>query len=149
MATTVLSNLKFVAAKRSNQVSPVLQRRSKLTKSLAEQIALATAMQAGTTYAPMQQHTVKDEETGLRKTIQIPKRVRPNWFVTDTGKLVVCVKYGAKVIELVKGKTAVELAADASDLIPTLSKLKEAAEAGELDAQLEAVAGAVRKTLKK
>ncbi len=94
----------------------------------------------------MQSHTVKDEETGLRKIIQIPRRVRPNWFVTDTGKLCVCVKYGAKVIEFAKGKTAIELAADASDLVQTLEILKRAAEAGELDAQLEAVAGAVRKT---
>jgi Family of unknown function (DUF6641) len=144
-----LSSLKLVAAKRPNQISPVLQRRNKMLKSLHEQILLATAMQEGKQYAPVQQHTVKDKETGERKTIEIPKRVRPSWFVTDTGKLCVALKYGAKVIELAKGKTAVELAADGSDLISVLNTLKTAIEQGELDTQLEAVSGAVRKTLKK
>jgi hypothetical protein len=90
-----------------------------------------------------------DEETGQRKTVEIPKRVKPLWYVTDTGKLCISLKYGAKVVEFAKGKTAVELAADGSDLIATLETLKTAVEQGELDAQLEAVAGAVRKSLKK
>ena len=144
-----LSSLKIVAAKKQSQIPPVLQRRNKLIKSIHEQVLLATAMQDGKQYAPMQQHTVKDKETGERKTVEIPKRVRPSWFVTDTGKLCVALKYGAKVIEFAKGKTAVELAADGSDLIPTLEILRKATENGELDAQLEAVSGAVRKTLKK
>jgi hypothetical protein len=144
-----LSSLKLIAAKRPNQVPPVMQRRQKLAKSIYEQIQLANATAEGKQYSPMQSHTVKDEETGLRKTIEIPKRVRPSWFVAENGKLCVSLKYGAKIIEFAKGKTAVELAADGSDLVATLETLKLAVENGELDTQLEAVAGAVRKTTKK
>lgn len=144
-----LSSLKLIAAKRPNQIPPVLQRRNKLVKRIWEQIQLATAAAEGKQYSPMQLHTVKDEETGLRKTIEIPKRVKPMWYVTDTGKLCVSLKYGAKVIEFAKGKTAVELAADGSDLVATLETLKLAVENGELDEQLTAISGAVRKTLKK
>jgi len=146
---SALSSLKLVAAKRQNQIPPVMQRRNKLIARLHEQIQLATAAAEGKQYSPMQLHTIKDEETGLRKTVEIPKRVKPLWFVTDTGKLCISLKYGAKVIEFSKGKTAVELAADGSDLVATLETLKTAVAQGELDAQLEAVAGAVRKTLKK
>ena len=37
----------------------------------------------------------------------------------------------------------------ASDLVPTLETLKQAVESGELDAQLEAVSGAVKAGFKK
>ena len=146
---SALNSLKFVAAKRPNQVPAVVQRRNKLIKRIWEQVQLATAMAEGKQYAPTQLHTVKDEETGQRKTIEIPKRVKEWWFVTDTGKLCVALKYGAKVVEFAKGKTAVELAADGSDLIATLETLKQAVEGGELDTQIEAVSGAVRSKLKK
>ena len=144
-----LSSLKLVAAKRPSQISPVVQRRNKLITRIWEQVQLATANSEGKQYEPMQLHTVKDKETGERKTIEIPKRVKGWWFVTDAGKLCLSIKYGAKVVEFAKGKTAVELAADGSDLIATLETLKQAVEGGELDAQLEAVSGAVRSALKK
>lgn len=51
-------------------------------------------------------------------------------------------------MELAKGKTAVELAKP-TDLVPTLETLKAAIECGELDAQLEAVSGAVKAAFKK
>ena len=56
-------------------------------------------------------------------------------------------RYGAKVIELAKGKNAVELASKA-DLIITLETLKEAVLAGELDAQIETASGAIRSKFK-
>ena len=47
------------------------------------------------------------------------------------------------MIELAKGKTAVEVAT-AEDLIKTLEIIKGAVEAGDLDAQIEQASGAVR-----
>ena len=44
---TALANLKLVAAKKPAQLSPVVQRRSKVAKRIAEQIALAQAKQDG------------------------------------------------------------------------------------------------------
>ena len=54
------------------------------------------------------------------------------------------IRYGARVLELAKGKFAVELASPA-ELLPTLELVKAAIESGELDAQLESTAGALKK----
>jgi hypothetical protein len=144
-----LAQLKLIAAKRSVQVSPVVQRRNKVAKRIAEQIALATAKQEGKSYAPTKQRKVTDAATGESKTIAVPKRIKEWWFVTDTGKLCVQLKYGQKIVTLgAKGASAVELAT-ADQLVPTLEALKAAVEGGELDAQLEAVSGAVKAAFKK
>ncbi len=145
---SALANLKLVAAKRPVQLSPVVQRRNKVAKRIYEQIALAKAKQDGTLYSPTRLRTVKDEETGLNKTVSVPKRLKEWWFATDSGKLCVSLRYGAKVIEFAKGKTAVELASE-KELVATLEVLKQAVESGELDAQLEAASGAVKSGFKK
>ena len=144
---SALASLKLVAAKRPMQLSPVVQRRHKVIRRIQEQIQLAEAAQEGKAYAPTKLKTVKDEETGETKIVNVPKRIKEWWFVTDTGKFVVSLKYGSKIVEISKGKTAVELA-NASDLVPTLTILSQAVESGELDTQIEAVCKAV-KTIKK
>jgi hypothetical protein len=60
----------------------------------------------------------------------------------------VSLRYGAKVIELAKGKSAVEVA-NSGELVSTLEILKQAVQNGELDAQLEAASGAVKAGFKK
>jgi hypothetical protein len=142
------AQLKLIAAKRPIQLSPVMARRNKVGQRLQQQILLATAIQEGTHYAPTKQRIVKDEATGESKTITVPKKLKEWWFATTDGKLVVQLRYGAKVVELAKGKSAVELA-KAADLVPTLETLKAAVEEGTLDAQLEAVSGAVKAAFKK
>lgn len=145
---SALANLKLVAAKRSVQLSPVMARRNKVAKRIAEQIALATATQDGKSYVPTKQRKVTDAETGESKTISVPKRIKEWWFVTTDNKLCVQLRYGAKVVEIAKGKTAVELAT-ADQLVPVLTTLKAAIEGGELDAQLEVASGAVKAGFKK
>ncbi len=145
---SALANLKLIAAKRPVQMSPAVQRRNKVAKRIFEQIQLATAAQDGKSYAPTKQRTVTDAETGEKKTVAVPKRIKSWAFTTDAGKLCVQLRYGAKIVEIAKGKTAVELAS-ASDLVSTLETLKTAVEAGELDAQLESVAGSVKAGFKK
>jgi hypothetical protein len=144
-----LNSLKLISAKKPTQLSPVVQRRNKVAKRIAEQIALATAKQDGTNYAPTKQRKVTDAGTGESKTITVPKRLKEWWFVTDTGKLCVQLRYGAKIVFLnSKNASAVELVT-ADQLVPTLETLKQAVEGGELDAQLEAVSGAVKAAFKK
>jgi hypothetical protein len=145
---TALANLKLIAAKKPTQLSPVVQRRNKVAKRIGEQIQLASAKQDGKTYAPTKQRKVTDAETGDSKMISVPKRIKEWWFVTDTGKLCVQLRYGAKVVEFAKGKTAVELAA-ADQLVPTLETLKAAVEGGELDAQLESAAASAKAGFRK
>ena len=145
---SALANLKLVAAKRPVQLSPVVQRRNKVAKRIYEQIELAKAKQDGKVYSPTRLRTIKDEETGLNKTVQVPKRLKEWWFTADSGKLCVSLRYGAKVIEIAKGKTAVELASE-KELVATLEVLKQAVESGELDGPIEAVSGAVKVGFKK
>ena len=71
------------------------------------------------------------------------KRVKEWFWINDTGKLNLAVRYGSQVLELAKGKNAVELASG-EELIAALHSLKAAVLAGELDAQIEAASGQLR-----
>lgn len=56
--------------------------------------------------------------------------------MSETGKVCICIRYGAKLIELAKGKSAIEVSSG-EELIKTLELIKRAVEAGELDSQIE------------
>ena len=90
----------------------------------------------GDTYQPTKTRSYVDSDTGLRKQTVVTKRVKPWWFTSEDGKLCLSVRYGARILYLAKGKTAVEIA-DNSQLVPTLEAIKSAVMAGELDAQIE------------
>ncbi len=143
---SALASLKLVAAKPQRVIDPVVQRRTKLLAKLQEQIDLATAAANGTSYAATRSKRVKDE-AGNVTVVQAPKRVKAWYWAADKGKVCIAVKYGSKVLELGKGKTAVEVAA--AELVDTLGVLKKAVEAGELDAQIEAASASVRKAFKR
>jgi len=139
---STLSSLKMVNSKKPTSIPPILQRRNKLSTKVWEQIQLAKAQSEGGTYTVKKFKSVKDID-GARKTIEHQKRVRPWWFVASDGKVCLNVRYGAKVIEFSKGKTAIEVAS-ADELIKALEIIKSAVEAGELDTQIEQASGAVR-----
>ena len=140
---TALNGLKLTGAQKPTHMSLIQQRRNKLAKRLWEQMELAKAEQTGTTYTPTKFRTITDTETGLRKQVETSKRVKAWWFVAENGKLVLSVRYGTKVLELAKGKWAVEVGSE-KDLVPTLQLLKDAVLAGELDAQIEAASEKLR-----
>lgn len=140
---TALNGLKLTGAQKPTHMSPIQQRRNKLAKRLWEQMELAKAEQMGTTFAPTRLRSVVQNDTGLRKQVEVAKRVKAWWFVAENGKLVLSVRYGTKVLELAKGKWAVEVGTD-KDLVPTLQLLKDAVLSGELDAQIEAASEKLR-----
>jgi hypothetical protein len=143
MASATLASLKLTAAKSGSQITPVQQRRNKMSKRLWEQIQLAKCQQSGTQFSSTKFRTITDKETGLRRQVEMPKKVKAWWFTAESGKLAICVRYGARQLELGKGKFSVEVPSPA-ELVPTLEIIKAAIEAGELDTQLEATAGSVR-----
>ena len=51
---SILSTLKFVASKKKQGISPLIQRRNKLSSKIFEQIQLAQAQKDGRTYASKQ-----------------------------------------------------------------------------------------------
>ena len=146
---SVLANLKLVAARKKVQLSPIVQKRSKLVKRLDEQIALATAKLDGTVFTATRLRRMKDEQTGEKQTVEVEKRVKEWWWVqADSKKVCIALKYGATVIELAKGKTAIEIANE-KELLATLRLLRQAVENGELDAQIESASSAVRAGFRK
>ena len=145
---STLDRLKLSTAKKPAHIPTVVFRRNKLSSKLWEQIQLAKSQIDGTTFAVKKFRTVKDKETGLRKSVEVNKRLREWWFKNEQGKVCVSVKYGTKVIELAKGKHSVEVSS-ADELVKALSTIKQAVEAGELDNQIELASGALKAGFRK
>ena len=139
---TSLGTLKLTATQKPVQQSQTQQRRTKLAKRLWEQIELAKAQATGSVYAPIKYKTITSAD-GVRRQVEQQKRVKQWWFVADSGKLALSVRYGTKLLELAKGKWAVEVGTD-KDLVSVLETLKAAVLEGELDAQIDAAANKLR-----
>ncbi len=128
---TFIAKLKLVASKRERNLSPVLVRRNKLAAKIEEQLQLATAQKEGRLYAPKRIKNVTNAE-GERVAVETTKRVKEWYWTTPANKINLSVRYGSKTLELSKGKNAIELTSG-EELLSTLSMLKEAVIAGELD----------------
>lgn len=133
---STLSALKLTALQKPTKPSASIQRRIKLSKRICEQIELAKAQQAGTQYVATKIRTVKDVETGARTQVEESKRVKAWWFTADNGKIALNVRYGAKVLELAKGKCAIEVGTD-KDLVNVLEVVNVAVLNGELDTAID------------
>ena len=82
-----LNALKFIASKRQQGNNAAHARRQKLSNKLHEQIQMAKAVQSGTEFVPVKIRSVRDEATGEMRKVEIPKRLKPWWWPSDTGKL--------------------------------------------------------------
>lgn len=128
---SVIAKLKLVASKRERNLSPIIVRRNKLAAKIVEQLQLATAQREGRLYAPKRIKNVTNAE-GERVAVETTKRVKEWYWTTPANKINLCVRYGSKTLELSKGKNAIELNSG-DELLSTLSMLKDAVIAGELD----------------
>lgn len=126
-----IAKLKLVASKRERNLSPIIVRRNKLAAKIEEQLQLATAQKEGRLYAPKRIKNVTNAE-GERVAVETTKRVKEWYWTTPSNKINLCVRYGSKTLELSKGKNAIELSSG-EELLSTLSMLKDAVIAGELD----------------
>ena len=144
---STLAQLKLTNTRKPTQQPAIIQQRTKLAKRIWEQMELAKAQQAGETFSSKRLKSVVGTD-GVKRTVEVSKRVKPWWFVSDAGKLCVNIRYGSKTIELAKNKTTVEVA-DVAELINTLNVIKAAVMAGALDAQIAAVSGQLRSGFKR
>ena len=128
---SVIAKLKLVASKRERNLSPIMVRRNKLAAKIEEQLQLAAAQKEGRLYAPKRIKNVTNAE-GERVAVETTKRVKEWYWTTPANKINLCVRYGSKTLELSKGKNAIELSSG-EELLSTLSILKDAVIAGELD----------------
>jgi hypothetical protein len=138
-----LTSLKLSTAVKPTHMPAVQLRRNKLAKRLWEQAELAKAQQSGTQFSTTRHRSIVDAETGLRRQVEVSKRMKQWWFTTESGKLALNVRYGSRLLELAKGKYSVELASE-KELVPTLEIIKAAVLTGELDTAIDAAAQALR-----
>ena len=147
--STALSTLKFVNAKRLvSKTDPTQFRRQKMIKKLDEQIEMASALVEGRLPLITRTRRVRDSETNERQLVESSATVRQWWFVSETGKTAVQLRYGSRVITLSKNRNAVEVSGN-SELLSVLQTLKTAVAAGELDQEIAVAADMVRARFKK
>jgi len=132
---STLDTLKLSTAKKPTHLPQIVLRRNKLSNKLWEQIQLAKSQIEGTHFVVKKYKSVIDRETGLRKQVEVPKRIREWWFKNEQGKVCIAIRYGSQVMELAKGKTSIEVDS-AQALIRALELVKQAVESGELDTQI-------------
>jgi hypothetical protein len=140
---STLSKLTLTAAVKPRHIPDVQQRRNKLIHRIWEQTELARAQIEGRIFTTTRYRSVKDPQTGLRKQLEVPKRVRPWWFVAEDGTVCINIRYGTKPLEIVKGKTGIVVKSP-DDVVRTLELIKQAVAAGELDDQMAAASGSLK-----
>ena len=127
----LLNSHKLTLYKRTNRNNSFIKRRRKLIAKIDEQILLVT----DSNYRPTKIKWARNED-GTERKLEIPKRLRCWWTEQQGGTILLTIRYGNKVIELEKGKNAIELPSKA-ELEPTLQSIKKAVDNGEFDTLLE------------
>lgn len=133
---SALANLNLVADIKQRHMARIQVKRNKLSSRLWEQMMLAKSQIDGTPFVVTRFRSFTDRETGLRKQMELPKRLKPWWFVSEEGKVCFSVRYGSHILELAKGKMSVQVDS-ATDLVKTIEQLKQAVEEGALDLQIQ------------
>lgn len=141
-----IAKLKFVSAVRRRKTVADI-RRDKLLGKLDEQIGLATAQVEGGTFETKRAKVVVDAD-GHRARELVAAKVKQWWWKTSDGKLQFAIQYGAKPLELAKGKSAIEVGG-MPELIEAFKSVRAAADAGELDAHIEAVSASLSAAFKR
>lgn len=139
---SIVSNLKVVAAKRPQQQPAIVQRRNKLINRLHDQLELAKAESEGREYLKARRHHVKNPITGEYAEAIVSRKPRAWYWTANDGKVYINLRYGTRILELAKGKSAIEVG-EMNQLVPLLEALKRAVAAGELDAQIDAAGAEV------
>ena len=134
---SILQSLKAVAVQRSARLAPAMHRRNKLIDSLHQQIEAAKARSEGKQHSIKKLRRIRSKQTGEWVEIVRDKPVKDCWWIDADNHAYLEVRYGWKPLEIVKGKTTVDVGT-VQNVIPTLEKLCAAAEVGEFDSQLEA-----------
>ena len=130
---SILDSLKLVQGKRNRHLAPIVQKRNKLISRIKEQLDLCEAHEEGKVFAPKRLKTVIDRTTGEKNIVAVTKRVKEWYWMAESGKMNVSLRYGASTLVLGKGgKNAIEVE-NRAQVIDALKLMKNAVESGELD----------------
>ncbi len=141
---SIVSNLKVVAAKRPQQQPMIVQRRNKLINRLHDQLELARAEAEGREYLKARCRHVKNPATGENAEAIGSRKPRAWYWTANDGKVYINLRYDTRILELAKGKSAIEVG-EMKQLVPTIEALKQAVAASELDVQIDAAGAEVSK----
>ena len=134
-----LADVKLVSAVRPTFQDPVALKRSKFISRVSEQLEIANHLMNGEQIPFTSFH----DPVSLKR----PRKISPWWWTDKDGKYLMAIKYGSKVIELAKGKPAVQ-AETLDQIIEVLKSLKQATSNGELDLHLSQASELIRKKFK-
>ena len=134
-----LADVKLVSAVRPTFQDPVALKRTKFISRVSEQLEIANLLMKGEQIPFTSFH----DPVSLKR----PRKVSPWWWIDKDGKYLMTIKYGSKVIELAKGKPAVQ-AETLNQIIEVLKSLKLATSNGELDLHLTQASELIRKKFK-
>ena len=134
-----LADVKLVSSVRPTFQDPVTLKRSKFISRVSEQLEIANLLMKGEQIPFTSFHNPA--------SLKRPRKVSPWWWLDKDGKYLMAIKYGSKVIELAKGKPAVQ-AETLDQIIEVLKSLKLATSNGELDLNLSQASELIRKKFK-
>ena len=137
---TIIAKLNITNVNRPQQQPAIVQRRNKLINRLHDQLELAQAEADGREYLKARRRHVKNPMTGEYVEAIVSRKLRAWYWTAEDGKVYISLRYGTRILELSKGKSAIEVG-EKKQLVPVIEALKQAVAAGELDAQI-AAAGA-------
>jgi hypothetical protein len=144
---SILSELKTVSVVRPKSQPSIVIRRNKLISKLHDQLQCVQAKIKGEEFIQTKYVSLK-KDNGERVELAKQKRLKPWWFTSESGNLTFELKYGNKKLEIVKGKTGVEVNS-LNELEKVVEVLKKAVAEGELDDRINSVADVISRRIHK
>jgi hypothetical protein len=141
---TIIASLKVTNVNRPRQQPVIVQRRNKLINALHDQLELARAEAEGREYLKTRRRHVRNPVTGEYAEAMVSRRPRAWFWTADDGKVYINLRYGTRVIEIAKGKSAIEVG-ERRQLVAVIDAAKQAVAAGEFDVQINAARNEVGK----
>ena len=124
------AKLNFVSLPKNFRNDPVMKRREKMLSQLEQQRNLAQ----DPSYTIVQQRWVKDEN-GVKQPVERHKQIKRWWLRNGMGDCLLIIRYGSRVLELQKGKAAIDTGGEAN-LVPVIEEIMRMTKEGELDGLL-------------
>ena len=125
-----LAKLNLKTVQRVVAKDPVIARREKLLAGIAEQKLVLDAMIKGESYIKDIKRW-RENGSGEKALMDVPKRVRAWFFEQDNGWYVQC-RYGARILAI-SGRSNSVFVSKLDEVAAVLDAFKLAVEAGELD----------------
>lgn len=124
------AKLNFVALPKNFRNDPVMKRREKMLSQLEQQRNLAM----DPSYTIVQQRWVKNEN-GVKQPVERHKQIKRWWLRNGMGDCLLIIRYGSRVLELQKGKAAIDTGGEAN-LVSVIEEIMRMTKEGELDGLL-------------